>query len=385
MGIYKPFDKANVDKFTLADFNNPYLIEVAKAYEGYSADLSSITINDNQYNVSRIEYQGKVYLGILDMTLEGWKALPKRNIPVSLKLIIVKKNGSSITEITKQFELSTFFEGVIRTTSNITDIGISPNEFLSLIAEKQRTLNEKDFYDFTKKLEGLIIEWEGEINEIIKDNPYVITTKDESLDGSEKASFRLLNLARPNTTVQLYAREGDEEFIKSIMYTNLGREKLIKVKKMKLKGKIDYVAYTRASSGKDIEVAIDVSNVEILERTASEFIKDTPFSITKNEKNMTEIQFEKYLQELKGKYVKWNGIVEEVDNWGIFASGLYNVSLKRIKNEYGYQPKITLEIFDEEIAFSLNKGQEISFTGRIREVLNFIVFTLYIDDVKIVN
>ena len=124
LGEYKPFDKAHDDKFSLGDFDDPYLIKIAKKYNRYSNNFSSITVNGKKYRVRKTDYQNETYLGILDMTLADWKALPRNDITVSLTLVLPKGgggdggNGSDSSGTPKQFNLNAFFKKVVRTGAN---------------------------------------------------------------------------------------------------------------------------------------------------------------------------------------------------------------------------------------------------------------------------
>ncbi len=112
VGFYKPFDEAHGDKFSLGDFDNPYLIQVTRKYRRYSEEFSSISIGGENYDVNKTQYQKKVYLGIADMSLTEWKALPRKSIPVTLQLVLAKSDGSREA---KSFDLTPLFKGVTRT------------------------------------------------------------------------------------------------------------------------------------------------------------------------------------------------------------------------------------------------------------------------------
>jgi len=96
-------------------------------------------------------------------------------------------------------------------------------------------------------------------------------------------------------------------------------------------------------------------------------------------KDMTDAQRNQYMESLVGNRVEgWRGVVTEVDEGEIF--GGFSVYVDMVKDNFGSEVHIEVS---EEVALSLNKGQEIIFSGTIKIVSDFFGTTVMIEDAVI--
>ena len=89
---YKPFASEHDDKFSLGDFDSPYLLRV----EDYSFAIndSSILLNDVSNRVTKTDYQGGTYLGIAGFSFSDYTNFIKTNDTLTIKVNLVEANGT---------------------------------------------------------------------------------------------------------------------------------------------------------------------------------------------------------------------------------------------------------------------------------------------------
>ena len=95
---YKPFASGHDDKFSLVDFDSPYLVRV----EGYSFATagSRIILNNITNQVSKTDYQGGTYLGIEGFSFNDYTSFIGTNARLTIKVNLVASDGSVITNAT---------------------------------------------------------------------------------------------------------------------------------------------------------------------------------------------------------------------------------------------------------------------------------------------
>ncbi len=91
---YKPFASGHADKFSLGDFDSPYLVRLDD-YTNFVADNSSILLNNSLYEVTKTNYQGNTYLGIAGFSFIDYAFLSD-NAEVNMIVNLVEANGSII-------------------------------------------------------------------------------------------------------------------------------------------------------------------------------------------------------------------------------------------------------------------------------------------------
>lgn len=95
--------------------------------------------------------------------------------------------------------------------------------------------------------------------------------------------------------------------------------------------------------------------------------------------NMTDAQRNQYIASLEGNRVeKWRGIVDDVDEGEIF--GGFSVYVDMVESNFGSEVHIEVS---QDVALSLNKGQEIEFSGDIKSVSDIFGTTVFIENAVI--
>ncbi len=89
-----------------------------------------------------------------------------------------------------------------------------------------------------------------------------------------------------------------------------------------------------------------------------EFSGITFYEIKEFREGATEIQWEEYKEQLKGKRIAWSGTIDDVEK----TLGSY---FAWVCMDYYCLNRSYFTIENEELAFSLQKGQQISFEGYI--------------------
>ena len=91
---YKPFASEHADKFSLGDFDSPYLLQV----EGYNFATagSTILLNNITHEVTKTDYQSNTYLGIAGFSFSDYTDFISTNAALTIKVNLVEANGSVI-------------------------------------------------------------------------------------------------------------------------------------------------------------------------------------------------------------------------------------------------------------------------------------------------
>ena len=97
--VYKPFASGHADKFSLGDFDSPYLVRLDD-YTNFVASNSSVLLNNTAHEVTKTDYQGGVYLGIADFSFSDYTSFIGTNAGLTIKVNLVEANGSVITNET---------------------------------------------------------------------------------------------------------------------------------------------------------------------------------------------------------------------------------------------------------------------------------------------
>ena len=90
---YKPFARAYADKFSLGDFDSPYLLRV-ESYTNFVASNSSILLNNVSNQVTKTDYQGNTYLGIADFSFSDYSRFISTNDTLTIIVNLVEANGT---------------------------------------------------------------------------------------------------------------------------------------------------------------------------------------------------------------------------------------------------------------------------------------------------
>ena len=96
---YKPFADDHNNKFSLGDFDSPYLVRL-NDYTNFVASNSSILLNDITNEVVKTDYQGGVYLGIAGFRFNDYTSFLSTNAALTIKVNLVASDGSVITNKT---------------------------------------------------------------------------------------------------------------------------------------------------------------------------------------------------------------------------------------------------------------------------------------------
>ena len=90
---YKPFASGHRDKFSLGDFDSPYLVRLDD-YTKFVASNSSILLNDASHEVTKTDYRGGVYVGIDNFSFSDYTSFISTNTEVNIKVNLVEANGT---------------------------------------------------------------------------------------------------------------------------------------------------------------------------------------------------------------------------------------------------------------------------------------------------
>jgi hypothetical protein len=94
---------------------------------------------------------------------------------------------------------------------------------------------------------------------------------------------------------------------------------------------------------------------------------------------MTDAQRNQYMKTLVGNRVEgWRGIISDVDEGEIF--GGFSVYVDVVQENFGSEVHIEVS---KEVALSLNKGEEITFSGTIKSVSDIMGTTVFIENATI--
>ena len=90
---YKPFASEHDDKFSLGDFDSPYLLLV-EGYTNFVASNSSILLNNITNGVFKTDYQGGTYLGIAGFSFNAYTSFLSTNDTLTIQVNLVEANGT---------------------------------------------------------------------------------------------------------------------------------------------------------------------------------------------------------------------------------------------------------------------------------------------------
>ena len=91
---YKPFASGHADKFSLGDFDSPYLLRVPSGFTNFVASNSSILLNSTSHEVTKTDYQGGTYLGIAGFSFNDYTSFIGTNAILTIKVNLVEANES---------------------------------------------------------------------------------------------------------------------------------------------------------------------------------------------------------------------------------------------------------------------------------------------------
>ena len=91
---YKPFADDHNNKFSLGDFDSPYLLRVPSGFTNFVASNSSILLNDITNEVVKTDYQGGVYLGIAGFSFSDYTDFISTNAILTIQVNLVEANGT---------------------------------------------------------------------------------------------------------------------------------------------------------------------------------------------------------------------------------------------------------------------------------------------------
>ena len=96
---YKPFADDHNNKFSLGDFDSPYLVRL-NDYTNFVASNSSVLLNDITNEVNKTDYQDGTYLGIAGFSFSDYTDFISTNAALTIKVNLVEANGSVIANET---------------------------------------------------------------------------------------------------------------------------------------------------------------------------------------------------------------------------------------------------------------------------------------------
>ncbi len=95
--IYKPFASDHDDKFSLGDFDSPYLLQLADGMADFAiGNGSRVLLNGVAYGVVKTDYQGGTYLGIAGFSFSEYANFTKANAEANLQISLVLANRNAI-------------------------------------------------------------------------------------------------------------------------------------------------------------------------------------------------------------------------------------------------------------------------------------------------
>ncbi len=99
---YKPFAREHNDKFSLGDFDSPYLIQI----ENYDfAPTGTLIINDEFYALVKTNYLGSAYFGIADLSFADYLRFATANASKQIFLQITIRSADDTDSITTSMSL----------------------------------------------------------------------------------------------------------------------------------------------------------------------------------------------------------------------------------------------------------------------------------------
>ncbi len=93
--VYKPFAGGHDDKFSLGDFDSPYLVQLDN-YADFVADRSSIFLNGYSYEVAKVDYAGNTYVGVAGFAFNDYASFTSTNAELTIEMNLVAADGTYI-------------------------------------------------------------------------------------------------------------------------------------------------------------------------------------------------------------------------------------------------------------------------------------------------
>ncbi len=92
---YKPFARKHASKFSLGDFDSPYLIQLSAGVADFAlSDNSEVLLNDVPFEVNKTDYQGDSYLGIASFRFSDYSSFISTNDELTIKVNLVASDGT---------------------------------------------------------------------------------------------------------------------------------------------------------------------------------------------------------------------------------------------------------------------------------------------------
>ncbi len=93
---YKPFASGHDDKFSLGDFDSPYLVRVDD--DSFTTAGSQIILNNVTNEITKTYYQSSTYLGIASLGFSDYANFISTNATLTIKVSLVASDGSVIAD-----------------------------------------------------------------------------------------------------------------------------------------------------------------------------------------------------------------------------------------------------------------------------------------------
>ncbi len=94
---YKPFASEHNDKFSLGDFDSPYLVRL-NDYTSFAPAGSRIILNNVTNEITKTDYQGGTYVGIAGFRFSDYTSFISTNAILTIKVSLVASDGSVIAD-----------------------------------------------------------------------------------------------------------------------------------------------------------------------------------------------------------------------------------------------------------------------------------------------
>ncbi len=115
--IYKPFARKHGDKFSLGDFDSPYLVWVSAVYADFVVSNSNVFLNETPQRVAKTNYQGSTYLGIAGFGFIDYANLANDTSDLTIRIELIRADRSVVAvetlvglEVTKAHEIHTWMD-----------------------------------------------------------------------------------------------------------------------------------------------------------------------------------------------------------------------------------------------------------------------------------
>ena len=94
--IYKPFARKHDDKFSLGDFDSPYLVWISAVYADFVVSNSNVFLNGTPRRVAKTNYQGSTYLGIAGFGFIEYANLANDTSELTIRIELIRADQSVI-------------------------------------------------------------------------------------------------------------------------------------------------------------------------------------------------------------------------------------------------------------------------------------------------